>query len=259
MQRLWAGALWLASLAGLQPATGATGRVLQTVTPSGGKEDTSVYATATLEIRQISAHVYEHTTFMDVSGYGRVPCNGMIVVDAHDAVVLDTPPDDRSAEELISFLRRKGIRVTAVVATHFHRDCVGGLKAFHRHGIASYANARTISLLQRQSGATIPRHAFDSLLELQAGRCTVHVRYFGEGHTADNVVGYVAADKVLFGGCLIKALGADKGNLDDANTAAWPATVSRVRASYPDVRLVIPGHGAVGDSSLLGYTIRLFR
>ena len=40
--------------------------------------------------------------------------------------------------------------------------------------------------------------------------------YFGEGHTKDNIMGYFTEDQALFGGCLIKKVGASKGYLGDA-------------------------------------------
>jgi metallo-beta-lactamase class B len=68
----------------------------------------------------------------------------------------------------------------------------------------------------------------------------------------------VPSDQVLFGGCLIKAQGAGFGFLGDANTATWSETVSRVKAEYPQVVTVIPGHGKIGGTELLDFTIRLF-
>jgi metallo-beta-lactamase class B len=47
--------------------------------------------------------------------------------------------------------------------------------------------------------------------------------------------------------------------LGDANIAAWSATVEKIKAAYPDVKIVVPGHGQFGDSKLLDYTISLFK
>jgi metallo-beta-lactamase class B len=85
------------------------------------------------------------------------------------------------------------------------------------------------------------------------------VKYFGEGHTKDNVVGYFPSENILFGGCLIKELKATKGYLGDANIAQWPNTVERIKEQYPNIKIVIPGHGAIGGSELLDYTIKLFQ
>ena len=63
----------------------------------------------------------------------------------------------------------------------------------------------------------------------------------------------------MFGGCLIKELDANKGYLGDANVSEWSATVEKVKKEYPDVKIIVPGHGDYGDKKLLDYTINLFR
>lgn len=63
----------------------------------------------------------------------------------------------------------------------------------------------------------------------------------------------------MFGGCLLKELEASKGYLGDANVTTWSATVEKVKREYPNVRIVVPGHGGYGDQKLLDYTISLFK
>jgi len=217
-----------------------------------------VYQTDVLTITRLTNHTYVHTSFFQSETFGKVPCNGMIVVNHRDAVIFDTPTDDKSTAALIGWMKHKmKFNIRAVVPTHFHEDCVGGLNEFHKHKIPSYASTKTIQLAkERQSN--IPTHAFEDSLTLSVGNKKVHVQFFGEGHTRDNVVGYFPGDHVLFGGCLIKELGAGKGNLADANVAAWPETVERIKNKHPETRIVVPGHGKHGDGSLLDYTIRLF-
>lgn len=84
-------------------------------------------------------------------------------------------------------------------------------------------------------------------------------KFFGEGHTKDNVVGYFPSENILFGGCLLKELKASKGYLGDANISAWSNTVEKVKREYPDVKIIVPGHGKYGNHELLDYTIKLFK
>jgi metallo-beta-lactamase class B len=93
---------------------------------------------------------------------------------------------------------------------------------------------------------------------LEMGREKVLIKFLGQGHTRDNVVGYFPSEEVLFGGCLIKEMGASKGYLGDANIDEWSATVEKVKKVFPRVKQVVPGHGEAGDSSLLDYTRKLF-
>ncbi len=81
----------------------------------------------------------------------------------------------------------------------------------------------------------------------------------GAGHTLDNIVTYLPSEKTLFGGCLVKAKGSGKGNLADADVSAWSGTVSRVRDAFPEVEVIVPGHGECGGLDLLRYTVEMFQ
>lgn len=223
--------------------------------------DSIVYQTDNLIIQRLSEHIYVHTSFLNTETFGKVDCNGMIVVNGAEAIVFDTPADDASSEELIHYLAEKlQCRIKAVIPTHFHEDCVAGLEKFNARDIPAFASRMTIELLKdNNSNFSQPINAFDGSLALDAGGKAVVVEYFGEGHTKDNVVGYFPEDNALFGGCLIKASGASKGNLADANVNAWSSTVSKLRQKYPQAAIVIPGHGKPGGAELLDYTVGLFQ
>ncbi len=148
-------------------------------------------------------------------------------------------------------------KVTAVIPTHFHEDCLGGLAAFHKKGIPSYASNQTIKF-EKAKNYQIPQNGFDNLLELKVGGKNVKAEFNGEGHTRDNIIGYFPSDKVMFGGCLIKEIETTKGNLEDANVVAWSETVTKLKRKYPDTKVVITGHGKTGNTVLLDYTIKLF-
>ncbi|RTQ50899.1 subclass B1 metallo-beta-lactamase [Hymenobacter gummosus] len=219
----------------------------------------TVYQSAALTITQVSPNAFVHTSFLQTDSFGKVACNGLIVRSRREAVIFDTPATESDSRELLAWLRKElRCRVKAVIPTHFHEDCVGGLPEFRRQRIPSYASQQTIAYAQ-QRRAPVPERAFTDSLTLRVGTTKVQATFFGEGHTRDNVVGYFPAEQVMFGGCLIKELNAPKGNLADANVQAWPATVQRVRQQYPRVQVVVPGHGQVGGQSLLDYTIQLFQ
>ena len=222
--------------------------------------DSLVYSSDNLEIRKISNHVYEHTSFLQTESFGKVPCNGMVVTDKNEAIVFDTPTDSISSEELIHYFTNSlPFNIMAVIPTHFHTDCLGGLKEFHQHQIPSFASERTIRIFKEsKAGLQIPQNGFADSLELKVGDQKVFAGFFGEGHTRDNIVGFFPEDNILFGGCLIKESGAGKGFLEDANVAAWPETVKKVKERFPQIDIVIPGHGKQGGAELFDYTIGLF-
>lgn len=226
---------------------------------SGRITPVEVYKTHDLVITQVSSHAYVHVSFLQTNDFGYVPCNGLVLVNEKEAVVFDTPTTDSVSLALIQWIQDSlQVKIKAIIPTHFHNDCLGGLKSFHNSHIPSYANAKTIELAAKQNYTT-PVNGFQKSLTLKIGKAPIDITYFGEGHTVDNVVGYFSKDNILFGGCLIKELDASKGYLGDANLGQWSATVEKIKKAYPKLKIVVPGHGAVGDAGLLDYTIRLFQ
>lgn len=216
------------------------------------------YESENLKIERVSAQTYQHISYLDTENYGKVPCNGMIVAVNGEAIVLDTPVNDPDAQELIWWVEQElKCRIVAVVPTHFHVDCLGSLGVFHAEQISSYAYDLTLELAQTDE-STLPQTGFADAIELKVGGKSLIVTFPGAGHTRDNVIAYFPEDQTLFGGCLIKSMGAGKGNLADADVTAWPLTVAKVKALYPDAEIIIPGHGKRGGRELLDYTIQLF-
>ena len=100
-------------------------------------------------------------------------------------------------------------------------------------------NFSTIELA-KINNVVVPQNGFNDSLKLGLGNTYAVVKYFGQGHTKDNVVGYFPKENILFGGCLIKELQATKGYLGDANVGEWSSTVEKVKQQYPNVKIVIP-------------------
>ncbi|MET3127393.1 metallo-beta-lactamase class B [Arcicella rosea] len=218
-----------------------------------------IYKSKDLVITQIDKNAFEHTSFKQTNDFGYVPCNGLIVRNSNEVIIFDTPTNDKSSETLIKWIKEKlHCKINAVIPTHFHDDCLGGLKAFDENGIPSYAYFKTIALA-KENNYVVPKNSFSDSLILKVGNQHIIAKFFGEGHTKDNVIGYFPSEKIMFGGCLIKELEAGKGYLGDANVAEWSNTVEKIKKKYPNVKTVIPGHGDYGNIALLDYTIKLFK
>jgi metallo-beta-lactamase class B len=213
------------------------------------------YESEIIKIEKINNNVFKHISYLETKDYGKVSCNGMIFVKNNEAIIYDTPTNNEASKALINWFEKTNIK--AVIVTHFHIDCLGGLQVFHSNGIKSYSNKLTIELAKKDK-QVLPENGFDNKLEINVGGTKVFAQFFGEGHTKDNIVGYIPTAKTLFGGCLIKALDASKGNLNDANTMEWSKSVSRIEKQMPKLEIIIPGHGKSGGIELLEYTIDLF-
>lgn len=221
----------------------------------------TIYRTENLTINKLSNHVYEHISYLNTDDYGKVGCNGMLVINENKGIVFDTPTDNKSSSELIDFVTNElKSEIMAVIPTHFHEDCVGGIQEFQNHNIPTYATKQTIELLKKNGqNFSKPIKEFYNHLTLDIGNKKVYAEYFGEGHTKDNIIGYFSEDNAIFGGCLIKTDGGSKGYLGDANIDKWSETVRKIKSKYPKAKIVIPGHGKSGGIELLNYTIELFK
>ncbi|MGB4972632.1 MAG: MBL fold metallo-hydrolase, partial [Cyclobacteriaceae bacterium] len=140
-----------------------------------------------LRIEQLTENTFQHITYLKTQDFGNVACNGLIVRDNGEAIIYDTPSDDDSSKELIDWVENTlQCKVVAIVATHFHIDCLGGLNEFHRRNIPSYASNKTITL-SRSKNSPVPQNGFDDQLELEVGNKKVVNAFVGEGHTEDNI------------------------------------------------------------------------
>src|SRR5690606_8776175 len=169
---------------------------------SSFKDSSIIYKTDNLIIQKITDHIFKHTSFLKTKDFGSVPCNGMIVINGSEAVIFDTTTDNESSGELINFLIKElKCKINAIIPTHFHEDCVGGLEDFNNYDIPAYASNKTIKQLKAE-GKKFPKplHGFNSRLVLNAGDKKIYAEYYGEGHTKDNIIGYFPQDKAMFGG-----------------------------------------------------------
>ena len=125
-----------------------------------------VHQSEKLKIERLTKHSFRHTSYLQTKSVGKVGCNGMIVIEGDEAIVFDTPSYNEDSKELIDWIQTAmKAKITAVVATHFHIDCLGGLQAFHEEGVASYANTETIALA-KADGRTAPLNGFSGLKKI---------------------------------------------------------------------------------------------
>ena len=99
---------------------------------------------------------------------------------------------------------------------------------------------------------------FVERMSLSCGETLVELAFLGGGHTVDNIVAWVPAKKILFGGCLIKSQNAKNlGNVEEADLINYPSTLKKVREKYSQAKIVVPGHGRPGGIELVDHTIEL--
>jgi metallo-beta-lactamase class B len=210
-----------------------------------------------LEIVKLTENAFLHVSYMEAPAFGRFSCNGLIYLNNNEAVFIDTPPDTVITIQLLDWFMNSypDKKITGIIITHFHDDCLGGLTEFHKRGIKSYSHELTPRLAADNK---IPQIVFKDKTEITTGNERVICRYFGEAHTIDNIVAWIPGEKILFGGCMVKSLNSSKGNLADANVNEWANTVKKIKEEFISAEIVIPGHGNTGGTELLDYTLDLF-
>lgn len=213
-----------------------------------------------LEIVQLTPNVYQHISYAEFSGFGRVECNGMILTNGDKAFLFDTPPTDQLTKQLVEYITQTlKHKVVGFIPNHWHSDCIGGLAYLQSLGVASYANQMTIDIAKTKN-LPVPANGFKDSLNLQLGSTSINCYYLGAGHSMDNIVVWIPSEKVLFPGCLVKEVNAKGlGNTVDGDLKAYSRTIEKVLQKFPDAKIVIPGHGAFGGIELVRHTKALLK
>lgn len=249
--------LWAASAAGSEapPAAPPAAEAPADAAPAEATEE--IRLADELVLRPLAPGLWLHVSTFPIDGRP-VAANGLVVAGAGGALLLDTPWTAELTARLLDWIGGElGVPVLGVVATHFHADAAGGLAAAHERGIPTYGSRRTAELAAGR-GEPAPRTTFADRLPFAAGGIAAELYFPGPGHSPDNVAVWLPEQRALFGGCLVKSAEASgPGNLADADLAAWPAALGRLRERYPETALIVPGHGRPGGWELLDNTHRL--
>jgi len=209
-----------------------------------------------IKIKKLSDNVYQHISSKRVEPWGLVEASGLVVINGTEAHMIDTPWTTQGTKELIGWIEAKGLTLKNTVVTHFHEDASGDLPLLNDLKIKTYATSLTNKLLKSNQKETSSDEISSNIFELVDG--VVSVFYPGAGHTEDNIVVWLPKEKILFGGCFVRSLHAKSlGNTEDAVINEWSNSIQRVINRYPEIKLVVPGHGKVGDISLLTHTQKL--
>lgn len=213
-----------------------------------------------VEIYVLAPGIWRHVTCLVMEEKWRVPANGLIVVDGEHAVMIDTPWTPEATAVLLDWVEKSlKARVETVIVGHHHVDCLGGLPEAHKRGITSIGLDKTRQLALA-AGVEAPQQTFKSEYKLKVGRRQLELFYPGPGHTVDNIVTWIADEKVLFGGCFVKAGDAKTlGYTAQSDLDSWPVSLQALKARYPSARLIVPGHGDPGGWDLVENTLKLIK
>jgi glyoxylase-like metal-dependent hydrolase (beta-lactamase superfamily II) len=212
-----------------------------------------------LQVQQLAAGLWLHRTEQRLSNGAVFTANGLILETPDGIWLLDTAWGFYPTRDLLHWIDvvlKKPVR--KAIATHAHDDRTGGVVALAERGIPLQVTTQTGAIAAEQQIAPL-----QVVTDLAPGGVyqdgPVQWFYPGPGHTADNIVLWLPQYQLLHGGCFVKAPRyPGLGNIADADVAAWPVSLQRLKAQYPQALVVVPGHGDVGDLQLLDYSLALF-
>lgn len=213
-----------------------------------------------LTIQHLTDNFYVFTTYGDAGDGTMFPSNSMYLVTDEGVVLFDTPWDRGQLLPLLDTIQaRHGKPVIMAIATHFHDDSTAGLEKLKQMGIKTYSSRMTYELCQQENNDEA-EFFFWNDTTFHVGGYNIEAFYPGEGHTKDNIVLWVDAHKVLYGGCLIKSTeNTSLGFVGDANLQEWPRTMQRLIAKYSKPKYVIPGHFGWENNDGLEHTLKLLQ
>ncbi len=209
-----------------------------------------------LKIKFLAENVYQHISYKKIEPWGLVGASGLIVIDKKEAHIIDTPWTQEETAELIKWIESKDLVVKSTIVTHFHDDASGGIPYLNKSNIKTYATPLTNNLLNLNHKEISSNKVSSNPFELVED--SIEIFYPGAGHTVDNIVVWLPKSQILFGGCFVKSLNSKNlGNIEDAVIKDWPDSIQQVINQYPNIKMVVPGHGKIGGINLLKHTTKL--
>jgi glyoxylase-like metal-dependent hydrolase (beta-lactamase superfamily II) len=194
-----------------------------------------------------------------------------IVVGERAALVVDTGMGIANGRRVLTEARRlAGERPLLLTVTHFHPEHGWGAQVFAGEATLVYNEAQRRELVEKFDGfvelfSTFSPEIAEILAEVEVahpdvtyadsaridlGGVVVELRSVGPAHTRGDQIVVVPEQGVLFAGDLVENRFFPILPDEDAHGSEWIDVLADLEKLEPAV--VVPGHGAVGDASLIG-------
>lgn len=212
------------------------------------------------------------------TGLNPLQPNSGIIVGERGVLVVDSGYSTAAGKDLLADVRRlSSLPVAAVAISHHHFDHSWGNEAFDGARLIGHENARRMMLgdtseykdrmvayaptssqwyqlsaadLAQQlteTRITAPESTFTERMVIDLPGRRVELLHFGAGHTTGDALVFLPDEGVLFGGDLI--CNHVFPNAMDGDPLHWPVVLSQ--AALLEAQVLVPGHGRVGDGSIL--------
>jgi metallo-beta-lactamase class B len=211
-----------------------------------------------IEYRIVNPQVSILISYAVLPGIGRIGTNHLLYTKNRHAFLFDSPDDNELAGKLYQFVKDTlRAEITCISVSHWHKDHSGGLDSLHVLGVKSYSYHKTKEYMD-EVGLESALNTFQDSVIIDFEGTKILLAFLGAGHTRDNSVGWIADEKILFSGSVIRCMeNTNLGYLKNADLNAWPHTARNIQKRFCNAILIIPGHGATGGTELFDHTIKL--
>jgi glyoxylase-like metal-dependent hydrolase (beta-lactamase superfamily II) len=192
--------------------------------------------------------------------------NAGFIVTPGGVVVIDALGSPQLARELLAEIARVTPQpVTHVIVTHYHADHIYGLQEFRKRGARIIAQRGALEYIQSDTAASrlrasrvdlapwiddsthieVPDQWIDGATELVVGGQRMLLQPVGPAHTPEDLVVFLASERVLFAGDMVF-----RGRIPfvgQADSRQWIAALDTLLKMEPLV--VVPGHGALSTTA----------
>jgi len=243
----------------------ACGSPTTTEAPSSQASDSflsQLQADYPVALSKVAEGVWVHTTNYKLPGQNPIPVNGLVVEDGKELILVDGAWGELATLSLLEKIKAEtGKTPTKMIVTHHHADRTAGVDAAEWRGLKVFTHPDTPRLAVT-SGFHAPDTSVNAL-KAPGSRTkvgSVEVAFPGHGHTSDNLVVYIPSADILYGGCAVRGAGSKSlGNDIDADLEKWAKSLEWMKTTYPNAKLVVPGHGKGANLSLLDATYALIK
>ncbi|WP_372636844.1 subclass B1 metallo-beta-lactamase [Alcanivorax jadensis] len=219
-----------------------------------------------LQVYPLTEHTWVHRSWEVIQGQ-RYASNGLIIIEDNTLTLIDTAWGDAPTALLLDWMEQRfGKAPDLAILTHSHDDRMGGASTLAARGIPAWAHPATLDIARNDPGTfydpdiPLPRtiEAFTEQSRIKFANLELY--YPGPAHSPDNIIVWYGRDEVLIGGCAVKGGSATAiGYVEGSNANHWPVAMENVLTHYSEASIVVPGHGDIGDASLLTHTRDLAR
>ena len=253
-------------LGGLGVPAASTANDLQETAPMGHNQSQPAPLVQENKTIKVSEHVY-----MIPDGRVNLVPNIGIIVGTRATLVVDAGMGPRNGETVLRELAKVSKNAELYfTTTHFHPEHMTGVQAFPVNTIVIRPEVQQeevdrkqpefirnfskrtpeMKALLQEVKPRAPDIVFDREAKLDLGGVTVRLLWLGPAHTrGDNFI-FVEEDGVLFTGDAVINRFFPIFPDADASGKNWLSILDQLDELHP--RTIVPGHGEVGDASLIG-------